>query len=165
MPARVFRRLLAGIVLISATGWVSGNARAETLATAPAWTLKDTNGRTVRLADFCGKVVLLNFWATWCPPCRLEIPGFIALQEKYGSKGFVVVGVAMDEERDDVAAFVRRHGINYPVVYGDASVAISYGGVSVVPTTFLLGKDGRIVFMAETALESGKLEAIIEPLL
>ena len=103
-------------------------ARAETLPTAPAWTLKDTNGQTVQLADFRGKVVLLNFWATWYPPCRQEIPGFIELQDKYGKQSFVVVGVAMDEDPQAVVPMARKLGINYPLVYGNALMVASYGG-------------------------------------
>ena len=135
------------------------------MATAPAWTLPDAHGRTVQLADLRGKVVILNFWATWCPPCLKEIPEFIALQEKYGPAGLVVVGVSMDEEPSTVAAFVGRSKINYPVVLATPLVAASYGGVRVVPNTFVIDRTGKIVAAHEGFVESATLAAEIKPLL
>ena len=159
---RRWLKTFAALAAFSLAGW---SAHAENPPTAPDWTLKDTAGRTVHLADFRGKVVLLNFWATWCSPCRQEIPGFVGLQEKYGKQGFVVVGVAMDEEPEAVIPVARKLGINYPLVYGNASVAVSYGGLPTVPTTFLIGKDGKILAWSATSLDVGKLESVIKPLL
>ncbi len=163
--AKNLRCWLANLAACAVFACAGQAARAETSPTAPAWALKDTNGQTVQLTDFRGKVVLLNFWATWCPPCRQEIPGFVELQEKYGTQGFVVVGVAMDEDPQAVVPMARKLGINYPLVYGNALVAASYGGVSTIPSTFLIGKDGKIRAWSETALDTKKLEAVIKPLL
>jgi len=111
---------------------------------APAFTLRDLDGSPVSLADFRGKVVVLNFWATWCPPCRREIPDFIDLQEEYGSRGVQIVGIALDEP-EKVQAFARQNGMNYPVLLGSDEVSMKYGGIEGIPTTFIIDKNGRIV--------------------
>ena len=111
---------------------------------APAFTLIDVSGQSVSLADFKGKVVILDFWATWCPPCKREIPDFIKLHSEYGSKGVQIVGIALDQ-LDKVKAFVKENGMNYPVLMGTNEVAASYGGVEAIPTTFLIDKSGKIV--------------------
>jgi len=113
---------------------------------APDFALQDLNGHTVHLSDYRGKAVVLNFWATWCPPCRMEIPWFIDLQNQYGAQGLQVVGVSLDEGgRDVVEKFAEQRGINYPVLQGGPSVANEYGGVDALPTTFYIGRDGRVV--------------------
>lgn len=137
---------------------------AQENATAPAWTLKNPDGRTVRLADFRGKVVLLNFWAAWCPPCRKEIPGLVALQARYGSLGLTVVGVSMDTE-EVAASFAKSLGINYPVVFGTPLVAATYGGVAVVPTTFVIDRAGKIVASHEGFVDAQTFAGEIKPLL
>jgi peroxiredoxin len=111
---------------------------------APAFSLPDLSGHTVSLSDFGGKVVILDFWATWCPPCKREIPDFISLQNEYGPKGLQVVGVALDEA-DKVRAFAKANGMNYPVAIGNDNVAAAYGGISGIPTTYVLNRQGRIV--------------------
>ena len=113
---------------------------------APDFTLKNIDGITFTLSkETKGKVVLLNFWATWCPPCRMEIPGFIKLYEKYRSKGLVIVGVAMDEGgAADVSPFVKSNGMNYPILVGEQSVVESYGGITGIPTTFFIDRQGAI---------------------
>ncbi len=114
---------------------------------APDFALVDLKtGNTVHLSDFRGKAVLLNFWATWCPPCRVEIPWFIDLQKQYASQGLQVIGVAMDDAgRDSIENFANNMGINYLVVQGTDKVANAYGGVEGLPTSFYLGRDGRVV--------------------
>jgi thiol-disulfide isomerase/thioredoxin len=112
----------------------------------PDFTLPDLSGTAVRLSDYRGKVVLLDFWATWCGPCRMEIPHFLELTSKYGERGFVVVGVAMDETGAEVVRpFVEKYRITYPIVLGDAYTANRFGGVSALPTTLLLDREGRQV--------------------
>jgi peroxiredoxin len=112
---------------------------------APDFTLKDADGKTVQLSDYKGKVVLLNFWATWCGPCRLEIPWFEDMQRQNKDKGFEVLGVAMDDEGwEAVKPFLAELKINYRVVIGDDSTAKKYGGVDALPTTFLIDRGGRI---------------------
>lgn len=112
---------------------------------APGFSLQDANGKTVRLADFKGKVVLLNFWATWCGPCKLEIPWFTEFQEKQGAAGLVVLGVSLDDEGwKAVKPFLEKMTVNYTVVLGDDAVAAKYGGVDSLPETLLLDQQGRI---------------------
>jgi len=112
---------------------------------APEFALKDADGKTVHLADYKGKVVLLDFWATWCPPCKLEIPWFIDMQRKNKDKGFEVLGVAMDDNGwEDVKPFLAQMKVNYRVVIGDDATTQKYGGVDSLPTTFLIDKQGKI---------------------
>jgi len=114
---------------------------------APDFTLKDANGHTVRLSDYRGKVVLLDFWATWCGPCKIEIPWFQEFERQYKDKGFAVIGVAMDEEGWNVVKpFAQHMSINYRVVVGDDSIGDLYGegGIDALPTTFLIDRGGRI---------------------
>ncbi|HKW29006.1 MAG TPA: TlpA disulfide reductase family protein [Verrucomicrobiae bacterium] len=113
---------------------------------APDFALTNLAGKTVRLSDFKGKIVLLDFWATWCAPCQEEIPSFVQLQKQYSGRGFTVLGIALD---DDGAAVVKplaqKLDVNYPLVIGDTQVAARYGGIQAVPTAFLIGRDGRIL--------------------
>ena len=112
---------------------------------APEFSLKDADGRTVTLADYKGKVVLLNFWATWCGPCKIEIPWFAEFEQKYKDRGFAVLGVAMDEEGwEAVKPYLAEAKVNYRVIMGNDTVAGLYGGVESLPTTFVLDQDGRI---------------------
>lgn len=112
---------------------------------APEFSLKDIEGKTIKLSDYKNKVVLIDFWATWCPPCRKGIPDLIELQKEF-PKNFVVLGISVDSDtKEDVPGFVKNYGINYPVVYGDQSTAKLFGGVSGIPTSFLTDKKGNIV--------------------
>ena len=110
---------------------------------APDFTLQTVDGESVTLSDFKGKVVMVNFWATWCPPCKAEIPDFIALQEEYGDKGFDIVGIALDKPAA-IESFMARSEINYTIVVGDESIAAMYGNVTSIPTTFLIDREGVI---------------------
>src|ERR1700716_4564188 len=113
---------------------------------APDFSLESLEGKTMRLSDFRGKAVLLNFWATWCGPCKIEMPWFIELQQKYGSQGLQVVGVAMDDaSKEDIAKFAKDMGVNYPVLIGKEAVGDSYGGIPALPETFFIGRDGKVV--------------------
>ncbi len=116
--------------------------------TAPEFELKSIDGKSYKLADLRGKAVLLNFWATWCPPCKIEIPWFIELQKQYADQGLVVVGVAMDDDTNKqkvVSDFANEMKIDYPILLGNDQVADQYGGVDALPTTFFIGRDGKIV--------------------
>jgi len=113
---------------------------------APDFTLESLDGTSMRLSDLRGKAVLLNFWATWCGPCKIEMPWFIELQNEYGAQGLQVVGVAMDDSsKDDIAKFAKEMGVNYPVLLGKEAVGDAYGGVPALPETFFIGRDGKIV--------------------
>jgi peroxiredoxin len=111
-----------------------------------SFTLKDMNGRDVRLADFRGKVVVLNFWATWCPPCKIEIPGFIELQGKYQEQGLVVLGVSIDDPIEKLPPFAEAYKMNYQILVGRdrEDVQRAYGPIYGVPTTYLIGRNGKI---------------------
>ena len=112
---------------------------------APEFALKDSNGKTVRLEDYKGKVVLLDFFATWCGPCKIEIPWFMEMERKNKDRGFAVLGVSMDDEGwDIVKPFLAELGVNYRVVIGNDSTAQLYGGVDALPTTFLIDRNGKI---------------------
>jgi cytochrome c biogenesis protein CcmG/thiol:disulfide interchange protein DsbE len=112
---------------------------------APEFTLKDADGKTVHISDYRGKAVMLDFWATWCPPCKLEIPWLIDLERKNKDRGFEVLGVSMDDEGWEVVKpFMREVGMNYRVVIGNDTTAEMYGGVESLPTTFLIDREGKI---------------------
>ena len=130
---------------------------------APEFTLTDMNGRQVSLADFRGKVVVLDFWATWCPPCKREIPDFIELQSQYGSKGVQIIGIGLDEP-EKLKAFAISHGMNYSVLMGTEDIAIKYGGISGIPTTFIIDRSGKIVNRFEGFRSKDVFEGEIRPL-
>ena len=156
--SRFFPALLAGLLAVTAcqsTGSMAAAVKKEKdRRIAPDFTLKDAMGRPVKLSDYKGKVVLLNFWATWCGPCKIEIPWFIEFEQTFKDKGFAVLGVSMDEEGwDIVKPYLERSKINYRVLIGDDMTAQNYGGVDSLPTSFLLDKEGRI---AATHIEIGR---------
>jgi peroxiredoxin len=114
-------------------------------APAPAWKLKDVDGKVVTSDQFKGKVVVLDFWATWCGPCRNEIPGYVGLQKKYAAAGLVFVGVSVDEEGPEVVRkFIKEHAINYTIVMADDDVVSAFAPIEGYPTTFIIDRDGRI---------------------
>jgi len=111
---------------------------------APDFTLTNLEGQKVSLSDYKGKVIIVDFWATWCGPCKMEIPSFIKLQEDY-QDDVVILGISLDQGGPKVVVpFAKKMGINYPIVYGDGSVVQSYGGVRSIPTTFVIDKDFNI---------------------
>jgi peroxiredoxin len=113
---------------------------------APEFSLPTPEGQTMKLSDFHGKAVLLNFWATWCEPCKVEMPWFVELQKKYGSQGLQVIGVAMDDASPDtIASFAKKMGVNYPILVGKEEVGAQYGGIEYLPSTFYISRDGKIV--------------------
>jgi len=113
---------------------------------APNFQLKDLSGKSVSLSDFAGKMVILDFWATWCPPCRAEMPDFIKLYNEFRQRGLVIVGIAADQGGQQVVEqFVKENQVNYPILMYDMKVISDYGGISGIPTTFIINKKGEIV--------------------
>ena len=139
---------------------------AETVLPAPAWKFNQVDGRPLSSREFVGKVVILNFWATWCPPCQAEIPGFVELQEKYGKEGLVIVGVSLDRAGPaTVKGFMQRLNMNYPVVMGDEKIVRDYGGIEALPTTFIINRDGHLTKMHVGYADRQTFEDLIRPLL
>lgn len=132
---------------------------------APAWELKNVDGQTVRSSDFKGKVVVLDFWATWCGPCRAEIPGLIALQKQYSKQGLVVIGVSVDEAGAGVVkSFAQKLGMDYPVLLGDEKIEAAFGGIDAIPATFIIDRQGRVVKTHVGLTDQDEFEKEIKPL-
>ena len=143
-----------------------GNAQSVQPQKAPNFSLKTYDGKIVELAKLKGTVVVVNFWATWCPPCRAEIPDFIKVYDTYKSKGLEIVGIALDEDGwSKVKPFLEKNKINYPIVLGNAEVVQQYGGIEGIPTTFIVDKKGNIVDHQVGTLTKGILEQKIKSLL
>jgi len=113
---------------------------------APDFALKSSDGKTIKLSDYKGKVVIIDFWATWCPPCRKGIPDLISIQNDY-KNDVVIIGISLDSEKTlkDVPGFIKSYGINYPIVFGDDKVVAAYGGIEGIPTAFVVDKKGNVV--------------------
>ena len=126
---------------------------------APDFTLKTLDGKTLTLSDLRGKTVVLNFWATWCPPCKVELPWFVDLQKQYGPQGLQIVGISEDEGgKDKVVQFVKEMGVNYTIAVDDSSVSPKYGDVEDLPTTFYIDRNGKIVAFAMGLLDRSEIE-------
>jgi cytochrome c biogenesis protein CcmG/thiol:disulfide interchange protein DsbE len=133
---------------------------------APEFALKDADGKVVKLSDYRGKVVLLDFWATWCGPCKIEIPWFMEMQRTKKDKGFEVLGVAMDDEGwEAVKPFAAKIGMNYRLVIGNDQTAQMYGGVDALPTTFLIDRGGKIAAVHVGLTSRKDIEDGVEQLL
>jgi thiol-disulfide isomerase/thioredoxin len=157
-------RLIAGLALI--TCFLTGLAYSQARPKAPNFKLKSINGEVVELAKLKGRVVVVNFWATWCGPCRAEIPGFLEIYKTYKSKGLEIVGIALDESGWDVVKpFIQTYRIAYPVVLGDSKVARDYGGIQAIPTTFVIDRKGDVVGGQQGLLQKAQLEKVIKGLL
>jgi len=134
---------------------------------APDFTLRDLAGRPVSLADYRGKAVLINFWATWCAPCQVEMPWFIALQQKYASQGFTVLGIDKDypEDLPKVPGFARKMDLNYPVLYGNAKTYAAYGCCDYLPMSYYVDRAGTVRIATVGLGERDTVESYIRRLL
>lgn len=157
MRFRVMCALTAALLALSIGGCVSQNFRDEIQIEvkpaskrnpAPDFEVKDANGQAFHLADYKGKVVLLNFWATWCGPCKVEIPWFIEFEKNYKDRGFAVVGVSLDDDGwDAVKPYIESRKMNYRVALGSMQIERLYGGgegIQSLPTSFVIDRDGKI---------------------
>jgi thiol-disulfide isomerase/thioredoxin len=128
----------------------------------PVWKLTDLNGHAVGSTELKGKVVVLDFWATWCVPCIGEIPGYIELQKKYGPQGLVIVGVSVDQKKPEyVKKFVETKKMNYTVAMADNTIVDAFGGFESIPTTFLINREGRIVNRKVGAMPADEYEKLV----
>jgi len=154
-------------VLMLAVFLVAGCGKSSAIEigkNAPDFTLTDINGKKFTLLDCKGEVIILDFFADWCPPCRQEIPDFIKLQDTYSAKGFTVIGVALVGLKD-AKDFASRMGINYPVLIDDGKASLLYGPVRAIPTTFVIGKDAKIARMYIGFRSKETFEADVKELL
>ena len=133
---------------------------------APVLVLKDLSGRALRLSDYKGKVVVLNFWATWCPPCRAEMPDLIRMQREYRSQGLQVVGITYPpEEIAEVRQFVRKLGVNYPIALGTIETKSLFDETETLPLTIVIDREGKVRERIEGILLPQEFEQKIRPLL
>jgi peroxiredoxin len=132
------------LALLAAAGCGGSGPKGSIGSPAAEFSLTALDGSAVRLEDYAGRIVVLDFWATWCRPCQLEIPHFIALEAEYGPRGLAVIGVAVNDREDNVRVFAERMQINYPTALGNDGLVQAYGGFNAIPTTFIIGPDGKI---------------------
>ena len=157
------KRLLS---LLAVFLFAAASIHAQVGEKAPAFSLSNAEGKTVSLADLKGKVIVLNFWATWCPPCRAEIPDFIKVYKQYRAKGVEIIGVSLDHKGWDVVRpFIKSNNINYPVLLGDQKIAQAYGNINSIPTTFIIDKSGKIVDQQVGAMSEKDLVSKFKKLL
>ncbi len=166
--ALVFATLLVAILAMLAAGKYLDRARRHGSvnlvgdvrgALAPDFELNTLDGKRVKLSDYRGKAVLLNFWATWCSPCKVEMPWFVDMQNRYGNDGLVILGVAMDDsDTPKIAQFASEMGVNYPVLLGTDKVSEEYGNVLYLPTSFYIDRDGRIIGKGTGLLGRSEIE-------
>ncbi|MCF3651234.1 TlpA family protein disulfide reductase [Synoicihabitans lomoniglobus] len=136
------------------------------LGEAPSWALRRLDGTELNSAELAGKIVVLDFWATWCGPCRQEIPGYVAMQRELEADGVVIVGVSLDQAGPSVVSdFAERFGINYPLVMGNQKIVGAFGGVEAIPTTFLIDRDGQVRYRKVGAMARSEFEPLVRSLL
>ena len=157
VAAAAFAALIVAVVVVSRSSTKPAAKPKPSVLSAAAcpvdaksanlnFTMKDMSGKSVTLADYRGKVILLDFWATWCGPCKYEIPGFVSLQETYGKDGLQVIGVSVDDTVEKLQPFVKQFSMNYPVLLGlgHEDVQDAYGPVIGIPISVIISRDGRI---------------------
>ena len=164
----LFALVLTGLVLIrySFEPAAAAVTPAAQRKIAPDFTLRDAGGKETKLSDYRGKTVLLNFWATWCGPCKVEIPWFIDFEKQYHDRGFAVLGVSMDEDGWKVVTpYVQKAGMDYRVLLGDEPLAKLYGGLDALPTTLIVDRTGKIAATHTGLVSKSTYEEEIQQLL
>lgn len=165
MIRKCFFYASASLILAFISCNSSENKTSNASSLAPNFKLTQTNGKDLRLSDFKGKIVILDFWATWCEPCKHGIPDLIDIQKKYHDV-IQIIGISVDEDtRSNVIPFVKEFGINYPIVYANSEVINSYGNIYLIPVTFIIDQSGKIVYKHEGLLEKKIYEIKINELL
>jgi thiol-disulfide isomerase/thioredoxin len=154
--------LIAFVLPVSVSPAQAASAPAPVMvgSPAPAFTRPDLNGKPVSLKSFSGKVVLLDFWASWCPPCLIAMPELIGLQKKHAGR-LQVIGVSMDDDTGAARDVAKRYAFNYPLLMGDAKFGHLYGGIMGLPAAFLIGRDGKIVKILRGEMKKGELDRAI----
>ena len=170
-PAIVIVTLVVAVMIFAGVRSARGpkvnpmltNAKALTLGDvkgkdAPDFALQDLQGKQVKLSDFRGKAVLLNFWATWCGPCKVEMPWFVELQKQYGPQGLEIVGVALDDSgKDTIQKFAKDMGVNYTILQGQDAVGDAYGAIG-LPTSYFIDRSGKIIDSASGLVNRSEIE-------
>jgi peroxiredoxin len=147
-------------------GAVAEAGELAVLGMAPEWELRRLDGTTLKSPELAGKVVVVDFWATWCPPCVEEIPGYVEMQREHEAAGLVIVGISLDQAGvEEVRKFGERYGMNYPVVMADRDVVAAFGGVEAIPTTFLIDREGRIRHRKVGMITRADYEPLVKALL
>lgn len=143
-----------------------GKTAGSRISTLPEFHLQDLWGREARSSDLKGKVILVNFWATWCPPCLYEIPHFVELHEKYSREGLIILGISMDQSgKEHVKSFVEEKGIPYQTLMGDDKIVEDFGGIQGLPTTFVIDREGKIAEKLVGYHDFHAFESVIKDLL
>jgi peroxiredoxin len=160
------KRVAAVLILSACCSFAIGVKKETDRKKAPDFEVNDAEGRTVRLSDYAGKVILLDFWATWCTPCKASVPWFNELQAKYSAEGFTVLGVSMDEKGWDVVKpFVEKMQIKYPVALGTKRIAYLYGDVDQLPLAFFIDRAGKVAAIHLGPAGKKEYEKVIRTLL
>lgn len=155
----VARRIAATVFTVALCSAADSKNVGET---APDFSRADLAGNLVKLADYHGKLVLLNFWATWCGPCLEELPRFSRWQRDYGTAGLQIIGVSMDDDAAPVKRLITRHPTAYPILMGDAKLGEAFGGVFGLPLSYLIDPQGRIVARYQGIIDIEKMETQIK---